>query len=456
MIDNINNGACQTCRLRDAKENIGYTIQAGYSFSFSAGMAIQNDTVSIGDSGEISSLDRFDHHLRKQLHGMLNQGRKPHSFGAYPESGSPAGFAGRLLRNIRAEFAGIAAGATGTSPENSAQVDMDTTEAAVVEESNLEETIEDINTAAAAATETAVEVPETETASSPAVSESEAEKTSTPAASETAKSVPEAKKNITNVKEGIEKGYQNTVKELTTENASQNDMDSVDDAYTLILKGLEDIQQRLITDRDLTIGTGAAESNALSLEILTRDGDVVTIEINHDMGIGESLAGSRGQRHGTSYEQIKYLSESLNFSINGNIDEDEHAAISELIGNIASLADTFFNGDMEEAMEMAYALNLDTSELQEFNLDMSSRQTGYIQYIPKENMSEGHRVNAGMLEYAKQYAQQFKNSYAFGILQQPEQAVPAIFKAISNQMESAASEMIEKMTELLETFLTGA
>jgi hypothetical protein len=64
----------------------------------------------------------------------------------------------------------------------------------------------------------------------------------------------------------------------------------------------------------------------------------------------------------------------LSFSLKGELDDGELAAISDLVSNANELADEFFNGDVESAFQQALNLGFDEKELTGFALQLSRNE----------------------------------------------------------------------------------
>ncbi|MBV1922107.1 MAG: DUF5610 domain-containing protein [Pseudomonadales bacterium] len=124
----------------------------------------------------------------------------------------------------------------------------------------------------------------------------------------------------------------------------------------------------------------AAQSNALffsqdnqfDMEVVTQDGDKVTIHV----GAGESLdfrSGSqvtpRGSVSGFALEQSNYYD--ISFSVDGDLDEGELAALNDLFSQVNDIADSFYSGNVGEAFEQAVAVGYDAEELAAFAVNMT-------------------------------------------------------------------------------------
>jgi hypothetical protein len=68
----------------------------------------------------------------------------------------------------------------------------------------------------------------------------------------------------------------------------------------------------------------------------------------------------------------------LSFSLRGELDDKELAAIGELVSNANKLADEFFNGDVESAFQQALDLGFDEKELTGFALQLSRNEQAQV------------------------------------------------------------------------------
>ncbi|MDU0353209.1 DUF5610 domain-containing protein [Paraglaciecola aquimarina] len=73
----------------------------------------------------------------------------------------------------------------------------------------------------------------------------------------------------------------------------------------------------------------------------------------------------------TSTNAIYYQQQSMSFSVTGELDDDELAAIGQLVSDTNDLASEFFNGDLETAFNQALELGFDEKELTGFALQLT-------------------------------------------------------------------------------------
>ena len=225
-------------------------------------------------------------------------------------------------------------------------------------------------------------------------------------------------------RQGIDEGFGQAREELAAMGQDTGEVnEGVDKSYDLIQKGLERFEEKLF-------GPGeAGQLNALeqlseteinyslskssSISIQTNDGDTVTIDF------AEALAYQRSEMTGayasnnedgsTTSGAFSQLSESryhavgFSFSVEGELDEDEKAAIGALVQDVSELADEFFNGDLDKAFEQATQLGFDENELSGFSLKMTRTESvsvaqAYAQvaeYGPNERPTGGFEQGEG-------------------------------------------------------------
>lgn len=111
----------------------------------------------------------------------------------------------------------------------------------------------------------------------------------------------------------------------------------------------------------------------LSLQVKTNDGDLVTLKLNQNQSVGQSSLNSGGFS-ANAFEAGE--SGEFFFEVEGELDQGELEALNELFGDVSALADEFYNGDMEQAFDMAMSLDIDFSELSSMSLNMKD-QTSY-------------------------------------------------------------------------------
>lgn len=125
-----------------------------------------------------------------------------------------------------------------------------------------------------------------------------------------------------------------------------------------------------------TQGALASQAQDFSFELITTDGDKVTIYASSLMAqqseSGYSSAEQNGQLVEMAYQSNSIVKESsFMFSVDGDLDEDELEAINNLLNNVNDLAKDFYSGDLETAFNKAVQLDYDAEEISEFSISLT-------------------------------------------------------------------------------------
>lgn len=162
----------------------------------------------------------------------------------------------------------------------------------------------------------------------------------------------------------IVNGAQTNVSASASERVSVKTLD-VERAFSSISKGNE---RYAVQSNALFF----SQDNQFDMEVLTQDGDRVTIHV----GAGESLdfrsasqVTPRGSVSGFELTQSSYYD--ISFSVEGDLDEGELAALNDLFAQVNDIADSFYSGDVGKAFEQALAVGYDSDELAAFAVNMT-------------------------------------------------------------------------------------
>lgn len=119
-----------------------------------------------------------------------------------------------------------------------------------------------------------------------------------------------------------------------------------------------------------------ANGQSVDLTIRTADGDTVKLSIGAD-----SARGADGAVRSSG---------GVTMSVDGNLDADETKALNDLVDRVGKLADTFFGGDMDAALQQADALQLGSAELDSMSLTLRRSVTTYqdVQSLGSDALSD--------------------------------------------------------------------
>jgi len=112
--------------------------------------------------------------------------------------------------------------------------------------------------------------------------------------------------------------------------------------------------------------------DTFSFNLQTLDGDTISIEAsNTAIFVGDYSTSTDAE----GSQAIEGMKDKNNFSMEiiGDLDEQEKAAIEDLLNQVMSLADEFYNGDINKAYETAMDLGYDQNEIASYSINL--RQT---------------------------------------------------------------------------------
>jgi hypothetical protein len=136
----------------------------------------------------------------------------------------------------------------------------------------------------------------------------------------------------------------------------------LDDIAGPLFAGVDDLPGSV---REITALGEASVSRerSFSLEVQTREGDTVTIVV--DSRMAASVTAEPGR---TETEIIN--AQSLSFRVEGQLNDEEMAAIRQLVGKAEQLSNSYYGGDLETALSLAQELQLDAGEISGYSLDL--------------------------------------------------------------------------------------
>ena len=122
-----------------------------------------------------------------------------------------------------------------------------------------------------------------------------------------------------------------------------------------------------------------SESSTYSLEIQTADGDSVSIQLAREDRLQYSAEFSKdGQGSSALTTRLQASSASaLTFRVEGELDEEEHEAIRQLVGQVDELAVKFFQGDVQAALDHALEFGFNDPEIASFSLELGYSLEAY-------------------------------------------------------------------------------
>lgn len=177
---------------------------------------------------------------------------------------------------------------------------------------------------------------------------------------------------------GVERGFEEAT-EILDELGMLNDetaatIEQTEDLTFEALAGLAPGSVETAPSRQVSLSAAErySKSESFSLNVMTKEGDKVTIKFDSSATETTSLGYySDDDASAVSFGVDRTDSSNYQFSVKGDLNEDELEALQTLIQDINLIADDFFSGDVQDAFEQAAELEMDKSQLMNLNVNMS-------------------------------------------------------------------------------------
>ncbi|MGH1373755.1 MAG: DUF5610 domain-containing protein [Cellvibrionaceae bacterium] len=284
--------------------------------------------------------------------------------------------------------------------------------------------------------------------------------------------------------EGFQKGFAEAAQQLEEMGLLSEEMSAeIGDTKTLVLAGLDDLKSRFIdgagddSSADEVASSASAQDaspaslssvsayerrdsaqkNSFQFSLTTADGDKVTIDAS-------SMRASVTQQYASyipgvetllQYSEAQSENHQFSFSVNGELDEGELAAINDLLGQMNDLADTFFSGDLEGAFEQALEVGYDSSEISAFALNLSQtsvqRVTQVYEGVQSDRQANAQSQAPGLVErlqplggFVRDVLQALETASAF---QQPGELIQSLTEWFDRSEDRAFQNTIQHILE---------
>ncbi|MDH5257351.1 MAG: DUF5610 domain-containing protein [Gammaproteobacteria bacterium] len=222
---------------------------------------------------------------------------------------------------------------------------------------------------------------------------------------------------------GIDRGFEQATNILTSLNALSGQIaEGVQKTYNLIQHGIQKLEAAQIDGSTVNFDNeishfsqqSQTKSQSFELNIKTHDGD--NIQLNISQGDSQKTYNaniSKGDT-GTAIRHTETRSSNnIQYTVSGNLDEAEIAAIEELLSEVKALSDSFFDGDVNAAFEAGLSLGFNTQEIASFALELNESQSQRASRAYREVNSFGteeYRVSPTKLENLLKPAHDFMST----------------------------------------------
>lgn len=235
-------------------------------------------------------------------------------------------------------------------------------------------------------------------------------------------------KLLDQAREGVEKGFGEARKILDGMGVLQGKVASdIDDTYQKIQDGFSDLSKRFSPDAALVEGSSsiaayserfAAQAETFEMSVTTRDGDRLRISIAQasanwsQSGVVASSNGN-GRSMVASSQSGSLQIAGWQVSVEGELDDEERAALEKLFGQVQELSNKFYSGDLNSAFDRAMALEMDGEQLASMSLRLTQttvrQATDAYSAVAQDAGQAASAVNNSLIDYAQGLLEALRN-----------------------------------------------
>ncbi len=269
-------------------------------------------------------------------------------------------------------------------------------------------------------------------------------------------------------KEGIAKGYAQAEQQLKDMGLLDDDLKAdIAQGRGLIDAGLEAMASGVVVSEAVAAEASnsyqqqSRQENTMSLELMTRDGDKVSLSFTQS-GRSFYAATQTGQQQVSlsGFEQNR----DWQMDVVGSLDEGELEALSSLLQDVEKLSTSFFSGDLGKALQQAMELGFDGDELASMSLNLrqesfSSVSRAYNSVQPKLPTPQLESLSSPLLAYNDYYLSALEQAKSFADPEQlindlvdqlfPDDHLKGIFQAYNQGLYNALENRASLMGELI-------
>jgi hypothetical protein len=210
--------------------------------------------------------------------------------------------------------------------------------------------------------------------------------------------------------EGFKKGFAEAADKLKALSMLSPEVEAdIGDTYKQVMSGLDALRAKFIEDaapsvseprvppevvrpaqiNNIAIQEGLyeyAEARDFRFELITQDGDKVSIRAASSLGVSVSAGRDAKGIYGNASQSS---SSSFELAIDGDLSESELKAINQLLGRVDSLAGQFYAGNLDKVFDKALSLGYDDQQIASYSLNLSQVQiqqvaVAYSAFAPED------------------------------------------------------------------------
>jgi len=187
------------------------------------------------------------------------------------------------------------------------------------------------------------------------------------------------------------------------------------------------------------------QAQSFHFELLTREGDRVTISASREQATGVSVDGQSASLAHSSASRFS-------LTVEGHLSAEERTAIEHLLGQVDDLAKDFYSGDLEGAFASALALGYDAQQVSSFSLNLMRVD------IQRVNQAYGEQGTHSPLQQQLVPLGQFVNKLeealeTAGMFARPVELLTELAEQMTPDMTQTGTPSVTSFREFIEQLL---
>lgn len=213
-------------------------------------------------------------------------------------------------------------------------------------------------------------------------------------------------------KEAVQKGMDDAKDKLEALGWLTNGgvQEGIDETQSLLDEGFEALRKAFFEPTDVSAAGNVAMAAERSyrredysqIQMTTQEGDVVKLNLYALSASSQAEAASMSE-NGLAYSRYESLNQSFafDFSVEGDLNDDELAAIQDMMESVGKVSDLFYDGDVAGALQKGFDMGFDASQLASFSMTLQTSQTAKSsQAVSAYGQNSGTRsIQAPLGEY---------------------------------------------------------
>ena len=211
---------------------------------------------------------------------------------------------------------------------------------------------------------------------------------------------------ISQAREGVARGFQQARDDIASigrlEPGLANNINAAESGINERIDLLEESLKPKAEDGVLTSLSGAAFSETKSFvrsrasfdfDLTTQEGDRIRVSVQELFQKREQLSSLQtSELSASSFDSRTSSASKFAISVKGDLNEEELAALDDLLTQVADISDAFFSGGVEEAFNQALALEFDSTQIAKFSLDLKSSSLNVYEQTELRSNPQNSRI----------------------------------------------------------------